>query len=100
MTDTVEQNENETETSTEGTVSSVLSDGIDGLKGVFMVNDTTVIDSFGKRAGIVAGVSALAITLYSKFAVKPALADSQLSKAQQNEVINNIPLGRLTIGQA
>jgi hypothetical protein len=82
----------------DSSLGNFFSEAVDGMKAMTFIDDTIVVDSFGKRAGIFALCGTVATLLYTKLAVKPAL--EEVSKEQRAKIIDKMVLGSVTIGKA
>lgn len=96
MTETV--NDPVVEDQEQSGLAKIGQEMVDGALGALAIKDGVVLDTIGKRAGSLMAGAGLGIAAYSRLAVKPAL--NQLSSDARARVIEDIPLGGITIGHS
>lgn len=74
-----------------------FSDAVDGVAGLCMLKDDVTLNTFGKRFGVLAFGMGIGAVAHGRLAVKKGLA--VLDDNARLRVINEIPLGSITIGK-
>lgn len=84
-------------TDVKAAASSVFSDMVDGMAGLFMLKSDVTLDTFGKRLGVFLPSAIIGAVVNGRVLVKKGL--QSIDEDDAEKVIMNTPLGGITLGK-